>query len=281
MTLTSLASNKILNTWALGKASAASPSTPSAPGPIDPAAPTVFFLHGLGSSQNFYYALLEKYVLPKANAVLMDTEGSAQSPLSNPAVPPTAESIIDDVYAVLSHYNISHDVTLVGHSMGGMLVLRAAEDPRGKGLVEKVIGVGPVHPSPGLGSVFGARIKAVEEAGNVLALADAISGGPALGSAALPLHRAFVRALVSQQSAPGYVAMCNVIVNSKPAQYDAIQQSVLLITGAEDTSAPYKGCVEIIEQGLKNVKREVLEGVGHWHAIEAPEKVGELIANFL
>lgn len=279
MVLTKLAAhkNKILNTWVLGKSS---PSAAAA-APLDPAAPTVFFVHGLGSSQNFYYALLAKHILPHANAVLMDTEGSSQSPLASTTTAPTADSIVDDVYAVLQHYGVSHDVTLVGHSMGGMLVLRAAHDARSRGLITGVVGIGPVHPSPALAEVFSARTRAVAEAGNVLGLADAVSGGAALGSRAQPLHRAFVRTLIAQQSAAGYIAMCNVISETKPVPYGEIEQPVLIICGSEDTSAPYAGCVEVIEKGLKSVRLETLEGVGHWHAIEASDQVGALIASMI
>lgn len=268
--------NKILNIWFSGKSSQGTMGAP-----LDLSAKTVFFIHGLGSSQNFYHALLQNYILPNANAILMDTEGSAQSPLFSRFLPPTSESIVDDVYAILDHLRISHDVIVIGHSMGGMIALKTAADRRGGSTVSKVVGIGAVHPTEAMGPVFSQRIEAVKNAGDVLALADAISSGPALSSHATPLQRAFVRDLISQQTAEGYISMCKVIVDSKPADYNKITQPVLLICGADDSTAPYKGCVDQIETGLSNVKCEILKNVGHWHCIEATDEVGLLISSFL
>lgn len=284
MPIIKLASSKLLNVWTSGFNPAGKLAQP-----LDLSVPTIFFIHGLGSSQNFYHALLSRYIVPHANAILMDTDGSAQSPLT-PGITLSDAGVVNDIYDILNHFNIKNNVTVVGHSVGGMLALKVAEDPRSKystespqsSFISKVVAIGPVHPTPEMASVFEARIKSIKESGSVLDIADAVSQGPALGSGATPLHRAFVRALVSSSSPEGYIATCDVIVGSKPPKYETIKQPVLIITGAEDFTAPYEGCVKIIEEGLPNVVgREILDKVGHWHAIEATEQVGEIISKYI
>ncbi len=274
MTLLTLKNSKILNIWTAGQSLSGSLSAKT---PLTPGAPTLFFIHGLGSSQNYYYALLPR-LITKANVVLMDTEGSGASPLSSSAAP-TAETIVDDVFDVLAAVGVTSNVTVVGHSMGGMIALKVGERNT-SGLIRKVVAVGPVHPTAGLGAVFADRVRAVEASNSVLALADGVSSA-ALSPGAEPLHRAFVRALVSATTPAGYVAMCNVIVNATPATYANVRQPVLIIAGADDKSAPYEGCVQVIEEGLPNVEIKVLEKVGHWHCIEASTRVADLIAAFL
>lgn len=276
--------SKLLNVWATGIS-----STGALGAPLDHSAPTLAFIHGLGSSQNYFYGLIPR-LLPKANAILIDTVGSAQSPLSTDA--PTLDSIVGDVSAVLDHFEIKKNVILVGHSMGGMITLRSAEldsvshsssNGKGQGLgrISKIVLIGPVHPSAGVAKVFDARIASIEQSQTVLGLADAVSEA-AVGSAATAPQKAFIRALISQQSPSGYIAMCNVIAKSVPPAYSSVKVPALILAGAEDKSAPYDGCVNVIEKGLAGpVKLEVLAGVGHWHCIEAPESVASAILEFI
>lgn len=267
--------NKKLNVWATGRSNDGSLGQP-----LDLSAPTLVFIHGLGSSQNFYYGLLPQ-LLPKANAVLMDSVGSSQSPVA--AEPPTLDSIVGDVNAVMDHFKITSKAIVVGHSMGGMITLRSAEldNKNNTNRIEKIILVGPVHPTPAIGKVFEARVSAIEKSQSVLELADAIPQA-AVGSAATGVQKAFIRTLVAQQTPAGYIAMCNVIANSTPPGYSDIKIPTLILAGAEDKSAPYEGCVKVIEEGLGGeVTLTVLPGVGHWHCIEAPEAVVEAISKFI
>lgn len=272
MTLTHI-NNKLLNVWATGKSASGALGAP-----LDLSAPTLVFVHGLGSSQNYFYGLLPQ-LLPKANAVLMDSVGCAQSPVASEQ--PTLDSIVADINGVVDHFGVKDQVILVGHSMGGMVVLRAAElDAADRRRVRKIVLVGPLHPTPSVGEVFAARITSVEQARSVLGLADVVPE-TAVGSAASPPKKAFIRALISQQTPEGYAAMCRVIANSTAPDYSKVQVPALLLIGAEDKSTPYEGCVEVIEKALANVTAETYPGVGHWHCIEVPEKVSESISAFI
>lgn len=112
-------------------------------------------------------------------------------------------------------------------------------------------------------------------------LANTIPRG-ATGSRSTPLHHAFIRELILSQSPAGYISSCNVIANATPPNYAAATAPFLLIAGKEDKAAPLANCEKIFGQvGSEKKRMEVLEGVGHWHAIEAPEEVGRLIVEFV
>lgn len=269
--------SKPLNVWSSGKSASGKVGAD-----LDLTAPTLVFVHGLGSGMSYYYSLLPT-LLPKANAVLIDTTGAAQSPVSK--VEPTLDSLVGDVNAVMDHFGIERDVILVGHSMGGMVVLRAAELDGANGLTARIIKIvlmGPLHPGPGVADAFKSRIEGIQAQGNsVLGLADTVPES-ALGSKALPLHKAFVRALISQQPADGYIGICRVIIHAEPPAYDKITVPALFLLGEEDKSTPYEGCVDVI---VKNYKGDTTvhkyEGVGHWIPVEVSDKAANAIYDFI
>jgi pimeloyl-ACP methyl ester carboxylesterase len=111
-------------------------------------------------------------------------------------------------------------------------------------------------------------------------LADSIPTS-ATGSKATPLARAFIRELVLGQTPEGYISLCNVIVHASPPKYANIKCPTVIIAGDEDKSAPIDGC-KTIQSGIgENAKLKVIESIGHWHCIEAPEEVVQIITHFL
>lgn len=103
----------------------------------------------------------------------------------------------------------------------------------------------------------------------------------AVGSRSTPLQKAFIRELLLSQDPKGYAALCRAISTAQPPNYGAVRAPSLLIAGVEDKSASMEGCRYIFEHVSSQKKTlEVLEGVGHWHCIEASEQVGGLIARF-
>ena len=103
----------------------------------------------------------------------------------------------------------------------------------------------------------------------------------ATGSKSTSEQKAFIRALLMAQDPAGYISLCKVIVNAEPPDYAAIQAPFIIIAGEEDKSAPLDGCKEILE-GISSTDKKivVLDGVGHWHCVEAADQVGKIIAGF-
>jgi len=80
------------------------------------------------------------------------------------------------------------------------------------------------------------------------------------------------------------MSLCRVIITAKVPHYEAITAPLLLIAGSDDKTAPMEGCKEILRrygtsEELKGIK--VLNGVGHWHCIEAGAVVAKHIENFV
>lgn len=103
----------------------------------------------------------------------------------------------------------------------------------------------------------------------------------AVGSRSTPLHKSFIRELLLGQDPKGYAALCRSLSTAQPADYAAVKAPFLLLAGEEDKSAPLAGCEHIFNHvSSENKSLRVLNGVGHWHCIEAPDEVGALIAEF-
>jgi pimeloyl-ACP methyl ester carboxylesterase len=105
----------------------------------------------------------------------------------------------------------------------------------------------------------------------------------ATGRLATSLHHAFIRSLILRTSAEGYISLCRVISTAIVPSYAAITAPLLLIAGSDDKTSPMEGCEEIIKsygtkEALKNFK--VLDGIGHWHCIEAGDVVAKHIKDF-
>ena len=116
---------------------------------------TFVFIHGLGSSQNFYFPVIP-YLTSKHRCITLDTYGSARSEYTGQPI--SIKSIAEDVIAVMDKFLIDQAV-VVGHSMGGLVVtlLGAQYGNRLKG----VIAIGPTHPSETLVSVMSKRAETV------------------------------------------------------------------------------------------------------------------------
>ncbi|KAJ6110652.1 Alpha/beta hydrolase [Penicillium sp. IBT 16267x] len=242
-------------------------------GPPTPTGLTFLFIHGLGSSQNFYFPVIP-HLTSKHRCITIDTYGSARSAYTNDPVSITG--IAADAIAVLDELKIPKAV-VVGHSMGGTTVMEIGS--RYPDRVLGVVGIGPTHPSEMLVSVMSKRVEAVLEAG-MESMANSVPSA-AVGSRSTPLHKAFIRELLLGQDPKGYVALCQAISTAKPADYAAVQAPFLLIAGEEDKAASMEECQHIFQNvSSKSKSLEVLKGVGHWQCIEAPDEVGSLIAQF-
>jgi pimeloyl-ACP methyl ester carboxylesterase len=90
--------------------------------------------------------------------------------------------------------------------------------------------------------------------------------------------------LILGTSSEGYVSLCSVIANASKPKYDSAKAPLLILVGAEDKTAPLAGSEGVLNAygTLQNEKRiEILDGVGHWHCVEAPELVTRHLIQFV
>ena len=117
---------------------------------------TIIFIHGLGSSQNYYFPVLP--YLSNHRCITLDTYGSARSTYTGDAI--SIASIASDVIGVLDALQVPKAVA-VGHSMGGLVVtlLGAQYSDR----ISGVVAIGPTHPSEKLAEVMTQRSETVSK----------------------------------------------------------------------------------------------------------------------
>lgn len=238
---------------------------------------TIILVHGLGSTQNYYFPILPD--LSSYRCITFDNYGAGRSKLVSGQPESSIPLIASDVLALMDALNVPKAI-IVGYSMGGMVpTYLAATNPS---RVQAGICIGPVHPTPAVAEVFKKRIPAVKQ-GGMEAMANTIPYA-ATGSKATDLQKSFIREMILGQEMDGYVANCRAIETAEPPSYEQVKCPILIVAGSEDKSAPLQGCKEIFgrlgtDDGKKRL--EVLEGVGHWYCVEAGDDVARVILEFL
>lgn len=122
---------------------------------------TIVFVHGLGSTQNYYGAILP--YLTKYRCITFDNYGAGRSKYDSQTHPDTSiGQIADDVIGLMDYLEVMKAV-IVGYSMGGMVPTTIAASEKGSGRIISGICIGPVHPSSQVAEVFKQRVKTVRE----------------------------------------------------------------------------------------------------------------------
>lgn len=77
---------------------------------------TFIFIHGLGSSQNYYHAVAGSLLTNGFRCIIFDNTGAGRSPHTRSEK--SVQSLGDDVIGILDALGVAKAV-VVGHSMGG------------------------------------------------------------------------------------------------------------------------------------------------------------------
>ncbi|KIV79034.1 hypothetical protein PV11_06623 [Exophiala sideris] len=251
-------------------------SNTTSPSPNPQETPTLIFVHGLGSTQNYYFPIFPH--LTAYRCIIFDNYGAGRSSFVS-GTETSIPAIAKDVLGLLDTLNVEKAIVL-GYSMGGMVPSYLASTHPDR--VVAAILIGPVHPSPQVAEVFRQRVPKVQAEG-MEAMANTVPNA-ATGPNASALQKAFIREQLLSQSTEGYIANCRAIENATPPSYKAVICPTLIIAGEVDKSAPLEGCKLIFESlGTAEDKKklEVLQGVGHWHCVEKPDEVGRLVREFI
>lgn len=132
-----------------------------APANVNSQTLSIIFIHGLGSTQNFYGPIMP--YLHKYRCITFDNYAAGRSKYYSELSPETSiERIGQDVLGLMDHLSIDRAI-LVGYSMGGMVPTTVAASKKGKSRVVAGVLLGPVHPHDGIVKVMEGRIKSVNE----------------------------------------------------------------------------------------------------------------------
>ena len=248
-------------------------------------APTLVFVHGLACSHEDWQAQLQ-FFSATHEVVACDLRGHGATPGRPHEC--SIEHYGGDVAALIANLGLS-EVILVGHSMGCRVVLEAARlDP------ERVAGIVLVDGSrQGIGDPDAAE-------------RNARAALEAKGYAAF--MRPFFEAMFLERSAQSEAVVARALrlpedigsalfprmarwdAGSMEAAVRAVRAPVLAVqstyVNTERRRVPIKPgdttpFLDLLRQHVKDLRVEILGGVGHFSQIEAPQRLNRMVSAFL
>lgn len=242
--------------------------------------PAILLAHGILFDHRMFDAFLEE--LPRDHRVIaVDLRGHGRS--GKVGAPYTLADQAGDLVKVLDALSIERAV-LVGHSMGAMSGMRvAAESP------ERVSGLvvlnSSAEPEPGINSVrYRALARVFRHVGPLQAMM-----GQVVASQFSPgfqrSHAGVVAEWVDRWKAldrlSAYYAVKAVVGRpSIEALLPQVKVPALVVAGAEDISTDVDRA-QVIQDGLPEAKRKVIQGCGHAGPIEKPAEILGHIREYL
>ncbi|KAH7128763.1 fumarylacetoacetate hydrolase-like protein [Dendryphion nanum] len=242
----------------------------------------IFFVHGLGGTNEFYTPLIQALNLDKLHSLhLLDLEGHGLSPTS-PLSKLSIESFSKDLNAVFEHANVTSGATIIAHSLGALIAIQLALSHPQK--ISKLILLGP-PPSPLSQShidTLYTRAETVRTKG-LAAIVDTVvtTSTSDKTKSTNPLAVGAVRISLLGQDPEGYAKACGALVGAKDLDFSRIQAQTLIITGSDDEVSPPHLCEKYVDALKGRASLKVLESVGHWHVFEDLNGVKEAVEGFL
>jgi len=237
--------------------------------------PPIVFVHGLGGTSTFYEAQA-RALASEFHVVRFDLEGHGRSPLSQA---PDIASWADDIGHVLDTLPAAK-ATIVGHSLGALVAQHFAATRPDR--VENLVLLGTLKTIPeATRQVVTDRAAIVRNAGM-----GEIAGDSAMATTGSRTHRdrpeliGFVKELMLGQDKEAYALGCEALAKAHQPDLSTFTAPTLLITGSDDKVTTPEQANELAES-LQRVTVAIIDGVGHWSAVEASAEVSRLIREFL
>jgi pimeloyl-ACP methyl ester carboxylesterase len=248
--------------------------------------PALLLVHGLGGCWQWWLENIPA-LASTSRVIAVDLPGFGESE-ALPA-PGAMETHVGALVALLDQLGLSR-VTLVGHSMGGLIAMMfaAAHPERLDGLVPVCAGgvdLGPRRLAaivrgfllfqawfshPGVTRAFARRPRLRR------LMFMGVTGDPSTLSP--QLGQVLVERLAS---GPGFVdAVRSAGATEGGVAAEAIATPSLLVWGSRDPILPVRDARALAER-MPDARLEVLEGVGHCPMFERPERFNELLAAFV
>jgi pimeloyl-ACP methyl ester carboxylesterase len=255
--------------------------------------PPVVLLHGFADSADTWRLVLDRLARRDRRALAVDLPGfGTASPLRPEGsmleqLDAFARAAVDFAAA-----QSGGPVVLSGNSLGGCLALRAAEDADAP-----LAGIVPIAPA---GLEHPRWFSIIEREPLVrLVLSSPVPLPSALLRAAVgevyrqlafarprAIAHEVVRAFTDHHATKSNVV--RILDNGRrllpelhsPFRLDRVECPVLLVWGDRDRMVTHRGA-RLVTEALPATTYELLEGIGHCPQLEAPERVSELLLEFL
>ena len=241
--------------------------------------PTVVLLHGIGGGHLAFAPQVETLASSGYRAVAWDMPGYGHSA---PIEPYTFKGLAESCARLIEALKCD-DVTLVGHSMGGMvaqeLVARRPE------LVNKLVLCGTSasfgKPDGEWQREFIAQRTAPLDAGQSMAQLAAVLVPQMVGPGSLPEGVKLATHCMSLVSPATYRRALEALVTfDRRASLPRIAVPTLLVAGEHDRNAPPAVMKKMADQIPRSTFIQ-MRGVGHLQNLEAPDEFDGLLLNFL
>jgi 3-oxoadipate enol-lactonase len=241
--------------------------------------PTVLMLHGIGGGHLSFAPQVETLASSGYRAVAWDMPGYGHSA---PIEPYTFKGLAASCIALIESLKCG-DVTLIGHSMGGMVAQEVVA--RRPELVSKLVLAGT---SPSFGKPDGdwqrsfiAERTAPLDAGQSMAQLAARLVPEMTGPVALPEGLKLATHCMSLVNPSTYRRALEALVTfDRRANLSHIRVPTLLIAGEHDRNAP-PAVVKKMAASIPGSTFIELAGIGHLQNLEAPDEFDALVLNFL
>jgi 3-oxoadipate enol-lactonase len=237
--------------------------------------PPVLMVHGLGGTSNFYQvqaqALAERF-----RVIRVDSAGAGRSPLADGI---SIGSHADDLAALLDELGAG-PAAVVGHSMGTLVVRTLAS--RHPDRVSRLALLGAVaEPAEAVRQAQRDRAATLRKDGTAAVAPGVIAN--ALSEATRrdkPEVAAFVRELIMRQDPEGYARNCEALAGATDPGPVAPGLPLLLITGSDDKTGPPE-VSHALARAHGSATVAIIDGIGHWTALEAAREVTDHLLKFL
>ncbi|AIQ49379.1 alpha/beta hydrolase [Paenibacillus sp. FSL R7-0273] len=234
----------------------------------------IVLLHGFCGSSAYFEQVIP-YLSGSYRVIAPDLRGHGAS--DAPLGAYNIDQMADDVLSLLNSLEIEK-AYLLGHSMGGYVTLSFAQR-----YASRLKGFGLIHSTgyPDSEEAREKRLKSVSTIQNegITAFVDALIPGLfAVDAAPQLLERAKE---IGYKTPPQGAAGAALAMRERPDRRDVISAAavpVLLVAGTEDSLVPAE---RIFTSDKANITKAAISGAGHMSMYEAPERLAEIIKDFV
>jgi len=242
---------------------------------LDPAKPTVVFVHGAGLDHSSFALQSRYFGYHGRNVLALDLPGHGRS--AGPPVP-TVEAMADWIAAVLKSLKIEQ-ASIVGHSMGALIALEfAARHP-----VERIALIGVAYPMK-VSAVFLDAARANDYAAFDMHTIWGHAAQVPLGANPNPGMWMYGDAQARlERLAPGVLYNDLKACNDYAAGFESaarVKCPALLIVGRRDVMTPPKAA-QPLQEKIAGCRIVTLGGSGHSLMAEAPDATLDALVEFL
>lgn len=241
--------------------------------------PTVLMLHGIGGGHLAFAPQVETLASSGYRAVAWDMPGYGHSA---PIEPYTFKGLAESCIRLIQALKCD-SVTLVGHSMGGMVAQEVVA--RRPDLVNKLLLCGTSasfgKPDGNWQREFIAQRTAALDAGQSMAQLAEVLVPQMVGPGSLPEGVRLATHCMSLVPAATYRRALEALVTfDRRANLERIDIPTLLISGEHDRNAPPAVMKKMADAIPRSTYIE-MKGIGHLQNLEAPDEFDGFLLNFL